>query len=359
MNKDAEAMKQFLAWLLQEPDPAILEPSGETPGQETPDPMESGAVDLQCFSIDSLDSATEVDLIDDLTDVAESGACSAEEISPLAFGEIPAVQDRFHTLLKRRLRAEIERKPPLFPWETELYDYDAERSDWHPDLLPTPLWTAHLRTLNLPIPMPDSVLETLFEQCRTLLQSSIQTSMREGRRLVQAVESLFPGEAIVLNQLAGMVLTSPSRSGTLTRMPQTDPAELGFPTHYDQANLHQQMALSLLAAREIFEAMTLRLSTADRQVERSWLTGAGLLRLDLVYLPDHQLQVQVELPCGGKVQFQGQGETASAERTESGDLTLKINHLEQDSPYFLMLELVEGEAPLTFTVYLTDESLHP
>ena len=203
--------------------------------------------------------------------------------------------------------------------------------------------------------MPDSVLETLFEQCRNLMESSLQASMRQGRRLVQAVESLFPGESIALNQLAGMVLTSPSRSGTLTRMPQAEPSELGFPTHYDQANPLQQMALSLLAAREIFDAMTLKLSAANRQVERSWLTRAGLLRLDLVYLPDHQLQVQVELPCGGKVQFQGQGETAIAERSESGDLSFKVDHLEPNHPYSLVLNLTEGDAPLTFTVYCSNE----
>ncbi|NJR51387.1 MAG: hypothetical protein HC780_19205 [Leptolyngbyaceae cyanobacterium CSU_1_3] len=40
-----------------------------------------------------------------------------EEDMLLKPGEIPAVQDRFHALLKRRLQFEIEQKPPLFPWE--------------------------------------------------------------------------------------------------------------------------------------------------------------------------------------------------------------------------------------------------
>jgi hypothetical protein len=43
-------------------------------------------------------------------------------------GEIPAVQDRFHALLKRRLLIEAQQKPPVFPWEKEAVDYDAESS---------------------------------------------------------------------------------------------------------------------------------------------------------------------------------------------------------------------------------------
>ena len=144
MNKDAEAINIFLAWLFQEPDPAITAPSGEISSQMTGSDQ-SGAVDLQTPYTDPLDSE-EVDGL--LSAFAESGSLPFEEVSLFKPGENPAVQDRFYSLLKHRLRAEIEQKPPRFPWETETYDYDSEPSEQSfPDKVPQ-FWTTQFSLFN-------------------------------------------------------------------------------------------------------------------------------------------------------------------------------------------------------------------
>jgi hypothetical protein len=37
---------------------------------------------------------------------------------------MPTVEDRLPLLIQKRLEAEIQKHPPLFPWETEIDDYD-------------------------------------------------------------------------------------------------------------------------------------------------------------------------------------------------------------------------------------------
>ena len=37
---------------------------------------------------------------------------------------MPNVEDRLPLLIQKRLEAEIQKHPPLFPWETEIDDYD-------------------------------------------------------------------------------------------------------------------------------------------------------------------------------------------------------------------------------------------
>jgi hypothetical protein len=107
-------------------------------------------------------------------------------------GDVPAVQDRYYALLKNRLQSEIEQNPPLFPWETEQYRYE---TGW--------LWSRQLKTIQLPIPVPGDLLAKLLERCQNLAQSSL----KEGAKLVQAVEELFPNQPEALNHLAGLVMT--------------------------------------------------------------------------------------------------------------------------------------------------------
>ncbi|HEY9627200.1 MAG TPA: hypothetical protein V6C84_07855 [Coleofasciculaceae cyanobacterium] len=344
MNKDAEAINNFLAWLLQEPDPAITAPSGEISSQMTGSDQ-SGAVGLQTPYIDPLDSE-EVD--DMLSDLIESGSLPFEEVSLSKPGENPAVQDRFYSLLKHRLRAEIEQKPPRFPWETETCDYDSERSDQSlgdtvPDRVPQ-FWAAQLQSLSLPVPMPDSLLAQLFDQC----QSVVQTSLREGEKLIQAVKELFPGQSDALNQLAGLVLASPYRGGVA--QPQT-----GFPSHYDQATPAQQMALSLLAARTILEATTLRLSAKQPLIDRTWQTAAGLLVLSAEYLlQENRIRVQAQMPCSGSLSFRSDLAEAIAQTDHAGQLDVSLTHLE-DQTYSLKVWLETDRPPLEFAICLVTE----
>jgi hypothetical protein len=260
--------------------------------------------------------------------------------------------------LKRRLRTEIERNPPRFPWEVGSFDYESEYSDstWS-DLVPVSFWTAQLQTLKLPVPVPAHVLRQLFEQCCTVVQSSLQ----DGAKLVQVVEALFPGQKQNLNQLASLVLSAAPRSGAsaLTSPEQSEAS--GFPAHYDVATPTQQMALSLLAAKEILNAMTLTLSPSQPKVERDWLTDEGTLKLEVeCQFEQRQIHIQGTFPHQGHVSFYS-GDRLIAQSTEpftpSGQLTVALPTLEPNHTYRLDVQSGASEqSPLIFAVVLVTES---
>jgi hypothetical protein len=276
------------------------------------------------------------------------------ESSLLELGDIPAVQERFYTLLKRRLRAEIERNPPLFPWETEVYDYSSEGSDWATsEMVPGKLWTIQLQQLNLPVPMPETLINSLFDQC----QAVVQSSLREGAKLVQVVESLFPGQSTTLNQLAGFVLASPVRSGAA--VVQSRPDSPAFPKDYEAATPAQQMALSLIAAREIINSLTMQVSPSQSKAERSWQTAAGLLQLETEYQPQtvHRLRIQAQLPCEGSIRFTHEDAQTVAQRSTPGYVSVELFNPEPDRIYPLEVCLQGAEQPpITFAVQLLTES---
>lgn len=342
MNKDAEAINQFLDWLLQEPDP-MPRPLGDSSpvlGLET---VEVG--DLQIHTMDPLDS--EVEALQSLP--FESSAVFTEDTSSLELGELPAVQDRFYALVKRRLRAEIEQNPPLFPWETNLWDYEAEPSSLaSAESSLTPLWTAQLQTLNMPIPLPQPVLLQIFAECRKVVQSSL----REGVKLVRVVESLFPDNSQALNDMAGLVLAaSPSRSGA------TIFSDSALPESYAVANPTQQMLFSMLAARQMLDAMTLEVSTDRLQTERQWLTDAGTLTLIARYQPETaSVQVRGQLPCSGRLGLRGETQEATAACIGAGTLNLELGDAVPEQTYLLEIELDTADrSPLVFTIRLAEE----
>ena len=44
------------------------------------------------------------------------------------------MEDRLPLLIQKQLNAEIEQRPPLFPWETEVDEYEAtETESGHPN----------------------------------------------------------------------------------------------------------------------------------------------------------------------------------------------------------------------------------
>jgi hypothetical protein len=342
MNKDAEAVKNILVWLSQEPS-QIAAPSGKRDRQKIE--WESGAVGLQP-ALDPLDSEP---VAIRLTYLKESGYFPVEEFSFFEPGEIPAVQDRFHSLLKRRIQTEIELKPPIFPWETEGYEYDAELVTT-PERVPAltvPAWTAQLQSLNLPVPMPEKVLAHLFSQCQAVMQSSLQ----EGAKLVRAVESLFPGQDAALNQLAGFVLASPVRSGAIAPPLKSAPGASSFPLNYDVATAPQQMALSLIAAREIIESLTLKVSS-QQPVQRQWQMAAGMLNLTAEYDgATGRLRVQGQLPAAGQVDLKGQGAEARATRSDAGSFSLELYDLEPNRACLLDVQLSDrAQASVIFSV---------
>jgi hypothetical protein len=367
MHDDSEAIQASFLKLLQDLNLTDV-PTSE---QFVPDlVLENEYEGIPALSdLDFLD-AEEVDIT--LPGQSEMQKLSFLGEEPLKPGEVPAVQDRFHALLKRRLQVEIQRNPPLFPWETSITDYETETpgvvyaasnatpSQAEPAVaetpapasrprILTPVWAAQLQTLNLPVPMPEAILAHLLERC----QEAVQTSLREGAKLVQAVESLFPGHSQSLNQLAGLVLVSPARS---TRLPVST---ANFPSNYEAAVPAQQMVLSLLAAREIINSLTLTLSPTQPIVERQWLTEAGLLKLQTEYdvQPDRsRLHVRGELPLGGRLNFRAGDAQATAQRSDAGCLSVELFDLIPDQTYALDVEFNEPDSnSLTFAVHLSRE----
>jgi len=278
-------------------------------------------------------------------------------------GEIPAVQDRFYSLLKHRLSSEIEQNPPLFPWETEIYDYEAESAPYGVASFdeavtasvstgrqksPVEIWLTQLKNVSLPIPLPETILTQLLQRCQEIAHSTLL----DGAKLVQAVEELFPGQAQALNQLAGVVMTAPARSGAVTSTPGSN-----FPASYEAAAPAQQMVLSLLAAREIITSLTLTVSSSQPTVERQWLTESGLLTLKAEYEPHStasKLRIQGDFPGSGSLVLRGDGLQASAERSTPGFLSVELFDLRFKHPHILEVRLNEEEPPLVFTVRIAE-----
>jgi hypothetical protein len=300
-------------------------------------------MDLQPHT-DPLDS--EVEAMQ--ADLSESSVVFTEDISSLELGEIPAVQDRFYAIIKRRLRAEIDRNPPLFPWESRLWDYESEQPDlMGAEAVSTSFWTTQLQALRLPVPIPEPLLGQIFVQCRKLASSSL----REGVKLVRAVESFFPDELPALNYWAGQVLAEPVRGSS-----QTLPANT-LPQSYESANPTQQMVLSLLAARQVLDAMTLEVSANVPHAQRQWLTPVGEVMLNVEYQPaTERVRIQGNLPVAGRLTLNGQSQQITAACSEAGILSLELNDLVAGETYGLEVELEAADQfPLVFAIYLNPE----
>lgn len=260
------------------------------------------------------------------------------------FAEIPSMETRFHNLIKQRLQAQIELSPPLFPWETTISDYESEITDslvtnW---VSPVSLWATQLPHFKLPVQMPETVLTQLLDVCSEVVQSSVQ----QGAKMVQAVKTFFPQEAQLLNQMAGLVLMSPSRSPVVEKQL--------FNTSYEDATNKQQMALLLLAAKEIINTLSLRLSPHQPIVERHWQTSAGSLHIKAKYQTNGQvsrLLIQVNLPTGGSLQLHTEGEPITVERSSAGHLNCECFNLRLNQTYPLEVRLNDlDEKPLIFGV---------
>jgi hypothetical protein len=263
-------------------------------------------------------------------------------------GEIPTVQERFQAVLKRRLKVEVEDQPPLFPWETQILDYPEYIEEPVMELVPCWAWVAHQSKLNLPTLLPENIFRQLLDRCQALITSSLPL----GAKLVQAVESFFPNESQVLNDLAGTIqLRANLRYGdTLNPMPNLD-------SDYSDLQPQQQMLVSLLAAQQLLESLTLPISATSPVLERQWLTSVGVLNLRVEYQSLGQvpkLLIRGDLPSKGIVKLQGNGSQARAESSSPGSLSVELCCTQFDEAYTLIVELKEiDQQPLLFVIIPT------
>lgn len=279
------------------------------------------------------------------------------------------LQDRhFFSVIKRRLRAELEKNPPLFPWETEIQDY------------PDELWNLNLKSVQLPVALPQSVLEQLLAAC----QASIHTVSQKGRQLVQAVESFFPNEPHQLNDMAGMMLLGAARdeeAGKAWILGQP-------PQSYETASPQQKMALTLLAAEQIlFDLLSLDVSPHHPQATSQWETEWGTIALqaeqsnngtnnginnamndavnNAVNDTTPSLELMVELPCAGQVQIEvlqedGDRHWVSQERDDAGVLRwiipIAAQSLEKHSAHVPIRVCLDNNTPTVhFILRWTDK----
>ncbi len=326
MNSDSESLQnQLLAWLLGDP-------------QTT---EERNLVD--CKDVKGVNNLDE-------TAAASNGGDFRSRQPPQTFqlGEIPTVQERFQAVLKRRLQIQIENHPPLFPWENQLTDYPDYVDKPSVDLVPVWGWTAQQVKLNLPILLPERVFQMLLEKCQGLVSSSLPL----GTKLVQAVENLFPAEPEVINDIAGLVLRSPYRSAVdaIETMPNLE-------SSYSDLQPRQQMALSLMAAKQLLENLTLPIGATDPLVERQWLTSSGVLTLRVEYQTQGQvtkLRVQSELPGAGILNLHGEASQAMVESSSPGCVSVELNDIQLNQTYTLEVELKEIDTrPLVFVIVPT------
>ncbi|MGH1393501.1 MAG: PatU [Trichormus sp.] len=259
-------------------------------------------------------------------------------------GEIPTVQERFQAVIKSRLQIHTENHPPLFPWETQIVDYPESLDE--PSLVFTPNWgwMAQQSKLNLPIPLPEKVFQELLARCQQMLTSSLPI----GAKLVQVVEGLFPNESHTINNLAGLVLRTSYRSSeTLETMPHIE-------SDYSDLGSHQQMAISLMAAQQLLDNLTLPVSPSKPVVERLWLTSAGVLNLRVEYHSQGHtklLRVYGDLPTQGILTLRGNNSIAMAQSSIPGCLSVEITCQEIHPTYTLEVECPDMEQlPLLFVI---------
>ncbi len=247
------------------------------------------------------------------------------------------MQTHFEALLKRRLRQEIAHRPPVFPWEKGgLHDYPETLNH---ESGTASIWLDHLKNLDVPADLPDAILTNLLIQCQHIAQQTLQA----GRRLVSAVEVLFPDQPQTLELIAGMVSRPAYRSAPQT-LERAD---------YATASAQQQIALSMLTAQKIFEALTITVSAAQPTQRQDWLTPCGPLTVAATYAPGDrpQLDITVELPAAGNVVLAPTTEAIRAERATPGPLVVRLMVPQPATPYALDVTLTDYQsAPLSFQI---------
>jgi len=270
-----------------------------------------------------------------------NGSAEGLEWTPQTFnlGEIPAVEDRFQAVLKRRLQIEVQKHPPLFPWESEVSEYPDYLDNSYLELVPAQFWIQVQKHLSLPTTLPENIFRELLFRCQTVVKSSLPP----GRKLIRAVESLFPNESQTLNDLAAVVLMSTAPGRSVNGNAVVDKT-FNSQTNYSELQPSQQMVFSLLAAKQMLDALTLSISATNRFAERQWLTTAGYFHLQVEYNVDSKmkrLQIQCDFPCSGILKLQGDGVQTTAECSTPSHLSVELCGVQPHQVYPLLVQFPE------------------
>ncbi len=374
MNTDLDSTQNLLLWLLYKFDPTFSIPSGNGSTSEVNLP-EAGSFGVgsdatsmkpshhhgsEAKSKTLAPSPSTFSRVVSFTtynptfsvasrDLFSTGS-SSQTAQSFNFGEIHAVQERYHSLLKQRLRLEFENNPPLFPWESEISEYPAEVNDIAGAALvaASTTWITHLGALQVSGLLPQPLQAALFIQCQALAR----LPLKQGIRLVKAVEDLFPDHSDLLEPIADMVLTPAYRSDSDTRAALTQ-ALTTVAGGYDFALPEQKIALSMLAAQEMLGALTLSISPGQPSEMKHWVTPQGALNLSATYA-QNQLTIAVLLPTGGQVRLRDGDIEKSATRLQPGALDVVLATPDLDSTYLLEVSLQGESAPLNFAIHLAD-----
>mgnify|MGYP006273726423 FL=1 len=325
MNKDSDITRDILLRLLFDPARTSASPS-----EDVSQPIAEGAEGSPAGP--------------DKVGPDPSNVTNPEHLYPLDYtdpvldsGDVTVVQTHFEALLKRRLRQDIEPRPPLFPWEKTLQDYPDTVGQ---DSAASTLWLEHLQNLDIPTPLPDDVLAELFSQCQRVARQTWQS----GRRLVEAVEALFPDQPQTLEHIAGLITRPAYRSGQTQTLNQID---------YDTASPQQQVALSMMAAQSIFDALSLKVSATEPTEQKQWLTKAGPLVVRANYVSGEfpQLEITAQLPQAGALVLTEGEQTVETRRTGPGELVVHINQPQPQRSHYLDIALNDQLSyPLQFQV---------
>lgn len=290
---------------------------------------------------------------------SEDDARSLGSISPqpdpmLELDALPLVQARFQTLLENHLKAEALNRMPLFPWESEVLEYEDDVS-----LSPasSPAWLAQTAALQACAKLPLDLLTQVFDRCQALAQEGLLQInakgelQKKGLKLIQAVGDLFDLGDQALNTIAGEVLRREElayRSSVAPTLPVVD---------YAAAGREGQLALAMMAASELLGSLILVLPRSGSQLERQWLTGAGMLtlavRLDHTRLT---LSAEVHLPCAGQLDLVGPESRATAERAIAGPAIVELLDPIPGRTYSLSVSFADDAdlRPLTFAIIVPE-----
>ena len=257
-----------------------------------------------------------------------------------------AIEARFQSLLKDRLLHETENNPPRFPWETGTEAYLIEEQQ----ALKSEqgfLWQPQLTAFEIPFNVPQSVLKELVQSCSKAMQSLNP----QGIKLVQAVESLFDVDPIMLHKMANWVVATPQ--------PNRSDSSAVLEGNYATANEQQQIVMSMLAAQKIMENLVISLSPESIVKSTKFETTVGAIAVKAEYITDSEstigqtIRVLVRLPQGGQVTWESAQGSASAARMYPGDLWLTLVDCQPNGIYPVTITLNQADQePLTIAIAL-------